>query len=260
MHTYRVCSICLCCRCACNRQGRPFPQGLAAERRAYFTIRPAPARNHATPDRDNACGRTTGCSARKTAERPSRRVHPRATLPDRYVLEALQRRFRTWRSPRQRCCCQEGGQWAGTTTPTLFTPLHAIYTRPSTVAAILRTVPPPDGIFVRAIASVLGSKRSSVFGCTPDSLYQIIPSGVMAMPYGCDFAPPGESHIFTSPVLGFSRPRCPRSKSVKYTRSWSSMAILLGRAHSGSAYSWMAMVLGSTLAILLVKNSQKNGT
>jgi hypothetical protein len=36
------------------------------------------------------------------------------------------------------------------TTATLFTPLHARYRRPSEVAAILRTVPPPEGIVVRA--------------------------------------------------------------------------------------------------------------
>lgn len=47
-------------------------------------------------------------------------------------------------------------QWALSTTPTLFTPLQAIYTRPSEVAAIFRTVPPPDGIFARANFSVLG--------------------------------------------------------------------------------------------------------
>src|SRR5712692_10953252 len=96
-------------------------------------------------------------------------------------------------------CCGRGDQRVGFTTPTLFTPLQAIYTRPSAVAAILRTVPPPDGIIVFANDSVLGSKRTIVFGFTPDSLYQTIPSGVMAMPYGFDPGPPGEFHIFTSP-------------------------------------------------------------
>src|SRR2546422_6466657 len=108
-------------------------------------------------------------------------------------------------------CCGRGDQRAGSTTPTLFTPLQAIYTRPSAVAAILRTVPPPEGIVVRAIVSVLGSKRISVFGFTPDSLYQTIPSGVIAMPYGFDPGPPGDGHILTSPFFGSSRPRCPRS-------------------------------------------------
>src|SRR5690348_655543 len=77
------------------------------------------------------------------------------------------------RSSAANACRQEGGcQWAGSTTPTLFTPLQAIYTRPSTVAAILRTVPPPEGILVRAMVSVLGSNRTIVFGFTPASLYQ----------------------------------------------------------------------------------------
>src|SRR5260370_12174716 len=54
------------------------------------------------------------------------------------------------------CCCVHGNlhatreaegkgtQRARSTTPTLFTPLQAIYTRPSEVAAMLRTVPPPE--------------------------------------------------------------------------------------------------------------------
>src|SRR5712664_592988 len=49
-----------------------------------------------------------------------------------------------------------GTQRAGSTTPTLFTPLHAIYTRPSSVATMWRTVPPPEGIAARANCSVLG--------------------------------------------------------------------------------------------------------
>src|SRR5437588_2347586 len=154
---------------------------------------------------------------------------------------------------------RKGGQRAGATTPTLFTPLHAIYTRPSAVAAILRTVPPPEGIFSRAMASVLGSKRTSVFGITPDSLYHTIPSGVMAMPYGWDFAPPGDGHTFTSPVFGSSRPRLPPSKSVKYTRSCPSIASRPGRTPVGRGYSWMSMVLGLMLPSLLVKNMQKKG-
>src|SRR5690242_4425028 len=65
----------------------------------------------------------------------------------------------------------------GCTTPTLFTPLQAIYTRPSGVATMLRTVPPPEGIGALANCSVFGSKRTIVFGFTPDSLYQTAPSG-----------------------------------------------------------------------------------
>src|SRR5713226_6678048 len=92
------------------------------------------------------------------------------------------------------CCCVhgilratreaagKGTQRARSTTPTLFTPLQAIYTRPSEVAAMLRTVPPPEGIIARANCSVWGSNWMMVFGFTPDSLYQTIPSGVIAMP------------------------------------------------------------------------------
>src|SRR6266446_4228248 len=49
-----------------------------------------------------------------------------------------------------------GTQRARSTTPTLFTPLQAIYTRPSVVAAILRAVPPPEGMMARADFSVFG--------------------------------------------------------------------------------------------------------
>src|SRR6185369_12821478 len=73
-------------------------------------------------------------------------------------------------------------QWIGSTTPTLLTPLHARYTRPSDVAAMFRTVPPPEGISARANSSVFGLNRTTVFGVTPDSLYHTIPSGVMVIP------------------------------------------------------------------------------
>ena len=76
----------------------------------------------------------------------------------------------------------KGGQRVRSTTPTLSTPLHAIYTRPSEVAAIFRTVPPPEGIFARANFSACGSNWMIVFGFTPDSLYQTSPSGVIAIP------------------------------------------------------------------------------
>jgi len=103
----------------------------------------------------------------------------------------------------------------GCTMPTLSTPLQAMYTRPSFVAAMLRTTPPPDGISALANVSVFGSKRTIVFGFTPYSLYHTMPSGVMVMPYGFDSGPPGEFHSFTSRVFGASLPRCPLLKSEK---------------------------------------------
>src|ERR1700730_8463455 len=120
----------------------------------------------------------------------------------------------------------------GSTTPTLLTPLHAMYTRPSDVAAMLRTVPPPDGMPARANLSVFGSNWMIVFGFTPDSLYHTIPSGVIAIPYGSDPGPPGEGQIFTAPETGSRHPRLPLWKSVKYTLSLASIAIRRGRAFS----------------------------
>lgn len=68
------------------------------------------------------------------------------------------------------------------TTATLFTPLHARYSRRSGVATMLRTTPPPDGISALLKLSDLGSNLTSVFGLTPDSLYQTSPSLVIAIP------------------------------------------------------------------------------
>ena len=51
-------------------------------------------------------------------------------------------------------------------------PLSAIAMLPSRVTIMLRTTPPPDGIAQVWNVSVDGSKRTNVFGRTPDSLYQ----------------------------------------------------------------------------------------
>ena len=57
---------------------------------------------------------------------------------------------------------------------TLLIPLSAIARFPSFIAIIFRTTPPPDGIVQVWNFSVLGSNRTSVFGFTPDSLYQMM--------------------------------------------------------------------------------------
>src|SRR5438876_4540052 len=101
------------------------------------------------------------------------------------------------------------------TTATLFTPLHARYSRRSGVATILRTTPPPDGIcFVLKLCD-LGSNLTRVLGFTPDSLYQTSPSFVIAIPYGSESVPPGDAHSCSSfPLAGSKCPRYPRAKSV----------------------------------------------
>src|SRR5580693_10041107 len=101
------------------------------------------------------------------------------------------------------------------TTATLFTPLHARYRRRSGVATMLRTTPPPDGISSLLKLSDLGSNLTSVFGFTPDSLYQTSPSLVIAIPYGSDSAPPGDAHSLNNlPAAGSKCPKYPRAKSV----------------------------------------------
>ena len=77
---------------------------------------------------------------------------------------------------------------------------------PSGVAIMWRTIPPPDGIVQVWNFPVAGSNRTSVFGRTPDSLYQtMLP--VAAMPYGRDYRPPGDGHSRTAPVFGSNLPR-----------------------------------------------------
>ena len=67
------------------------------------------------------------------------------------------------------------------TSATRFTPLQASARFPSRVTDTLRTTPPPDGIAQVWNFSVFGSKRTRVFGLTPDSLYQMT-SWIEAMP------------------------------------------------------------------------------
>ena len=75
------------------------------------------------------------------------------------------------------------------TSATRLTPLSAMAMLPSRVTIMLRTTPPPEGIVQVWNFSVAGSKRTSVLGRTPASLYQTTPSGVEAIPYGWDLGP-----------------------------------------------------------------------
>src|SRR6202521_6065462 len=111
------------------------------------------------------------------------------------------------------------------------------------MTSILRTMSPPPGIAHVWNFSVLGSKRTIVFGFAKDSLYQSAPL-VKTMPYGSDFGPLGDCHSVTLPVLVSSRPRKPRAKSVYQIMSSGEIAIRRGRAPgSGSVYSLIAIVL-----------------
>ena len=92
------------------------------------------------------------------------------------------------------------------TSATRLRALQASTRLPSVVAIMFRTTPPPDGITHVWNFSVWVSKRTSVFGLTPDSLYQTtLPT--VAMPYGWDLGPLGEGHSRVWPVLGSYRPR-----------------------------------------------------
>jgi hypothetical protein len=73
---------------------------------------------------------------------------------------------------------------------------------------MLLTTPPPEAISLLLKVSDFGSNLISVFGFTPDSLYQTSPSLVMAIPYGSDSAPPGDAYSFNNfPCLGS---KCPK--------------------------------------------------
>jgi len=62
----------------------------------------------ASPGQENEPGNTIGRSARNTAERFGRRVHPRAKLPDSVVPWVLQR-LRSWHPPRHEGRCSREG-------------------------------------------------------------------------------------------------------------------------------------------------------
>src|SRR6266702_4762480 len=86
-----------------------------------------------------------------------------------------------------------------------FTRLLASMKLPSRVTDVLRTMFPPPGIAQLWNFAVLGSKRTTVFGVDPDSLYQMI-SLIAEMPYGSDLGPLGDGHSATLPVAGSRRP------------------------------------------------------
>src|SRR3989442_56619 len=137
---------------------------------------------------------------------------------------------------------------------TALTRLLASTKSPSRVIEVFRTMLPPPGIAQLWNFVVLGSKRTTVFGVVPDSLYQMT-SLITEMPYGSDLGPLGDCHSVTLPVAGSRRPRYPREKSLYQTMSSLVIAMRRGRdAGSGNTYSRISSVLASTLATLLVPN------
>src|ERR1700676_2171130 len=87
------------------------------------------------------------------------------------------------------------------TSVTPLTRLLASSQLPSRVTEVLRTMLPPPGIAQLWNFSVLGSKRTTVFGVEPDSLYQMI-SLIAERPLGSDFGPLGDCHWVTLAVGG----------------------------------------------------------
>ena len=86
-----------------------------------------------------------------------------------------------WRARRPRCrsslivvvvALGQSQSVLTSTNATRFTPLQASSTSPSGVPIMWRTMPPPEGMIHVWNCSVLVSNRTSVFGLTPDSLYQ----------------------------------------------------------------------------------------
>src|ERR1700688_1936077 len=125
------------------------------------------------------------------------------------------KRWRRLRTQNSRSAKVQRPYLPRSTTATLFTPLQARNSCPSGVATIFLTTPPPDGIAFVVNLSDFGSNLTSVFGFTPDSLYQTSPSFVIAIPYGSDSEPPGDNHSLSSfPLDGSKCPRYPRAKSV----------------------------------------------
>jgi hypothetical protein len=91
------------------------------------------------------------------------------------------------------------------TSVTALTRLLASTNPPSRVTEALRTMSPPPGMDQLWNVSVLGSKRTTVFGLVPVSLYQTT-SLIAEMPYGCDLARLGERYSVTFPWSGPAAP------------------------------------------------------
>src|SRR5439155_17728179 len=128
------------------------------------------------------------------------------------------------------------------TNVTSFIRLLASRKLPSGVTDVLRTIFPPPGIAQLWNFSVLGSKRTTVLGVDPDSLYQMM-SLIAEIPYGSDFGPLGDFHSVTLPVEGSRRPRYPRDYSEYQQMSSLVIARRRGRdAASGNRYSRNSIV------------------
>src|SRR6266480_2657851 len=82
------------------------------------------------------------------------------------------------------------------------------------------------------------------------------PSGAIAIPYGAELAPPGESRSLNAPLFGLYDPRYPRAKSVYQTTPASSTAMRRGRApFCGNVTSRSAPLSASMCPSLLVPNN-----
>src|SRR6267142_4072396 len=83
-------------RVLCKRQ-----RGFLRRKALRINFRPARAHTHASRGRGNELGRTIGCTARNTAARFGRRVHPTAKFPDKIVVWIL-RPLRSSHPPRNK--------------------------------------------------------------------------------------------------------------------------------------------------------------
>src|SRR6267142_1501405 len=83
-------------RVLCKRQ-----RGFLRRKVLRINSRPARAHTHASRGPGNELGRTIGCTARNTAGRFGRRVHPTAKFPDKIVVWIL-RPLRSSHPPRNK--------------------------------------------------------------------------------------------------------------------------------------------------------------
>src|SRR5712691_9965202 len=86
---------------------------------------------------------------------------------------ALFASVRSRRDKAARKACRLLSYFGIVTRVTVFTRLLASTKLPSLVTSVLRTMLPPPGIAQLWNFSVLGSKRTTVFGFASDSLYQM---------------------------------------------------------------------------------------
>lgn len=153
---------------ACNRTNSSRPKDRHVRDTAVMNNAAKTTATTSSSNGNCSPGSAISCRGRTT----SKAMKPiRANLLNRRMNVTSARNCTTWQSWRQKPAYGLG-YLPTSTSATRFTPLQASTRLPSCVATMFRTTPPPEGIAQVWKVSDRESKRTSVLGLTPDSLYQ----------------------------------------------------------------------------------------